>query len=378
MATEENHGSRAGMRALAREYYTSPVTFAQELQAIFANRWLFTVHQSALPQPGSHVLYELASESIIIVRGADGEIRAFHNVCRHRGARLRSCGGELPSGNIRCPYHAWTYGLDGRLLGARCMGEVPEFDRAENSLIAVATVVWEGFVFINLGPAPAPFERAFAPMLTAVTPWQIPRLVLAERVTYDVAANWKLLFQNDAECYHCPIAHPRLNQLTPAELDIDPAFHDIWSGEILGGPMRIERPGGSLTESGDLCGPALVSGPERTHVHYYMLFPNMFLSLLPDYVLVHRLDPLGIDRTRVTCEWLFDPGYREVEASDPRQAVAFWDRVNREDWHVCELVQQGLRSRAFVPGLYSEQERMTAAFDRAYLEALGRSEPDPR
>jgi Rieske 2Fe-2S family protein len=375
MATEENHGS--GARALGGNYYTSNEIFAQEMQRIFSGRWLYTVHQSALPQPGSHVLFSpIASESLMIVRGDDGEIRAFYNVCRHRNARLRSSGGELPASCIRCPYHGWTYGLDGRLRGAPHMGEVSEFDRSEISLIAAATAVWEGFVFINLDPAPLPFERAFAPILTAVAPWQIPRLVIAERVTYDVIANWKLLFQNFNECYHCPIVHPKLNQLTPYNLDIDPALHDIGSGEILGEPMRIERPDGSLTESGELCGPRLVSGPSRTHVHYYSLFPNMFLSLHPDYVLVHRLDPLACDRTRVTCEWLFDPAYRESGDFDPADAVAFWDRVNREDWHACELVQQNARSRVFAPGLYAKLEDMTVEFDRAYLEALGQSEPD--
>jgi Rieske 2Fe-2S family protein len=376
---KQGRRTSGGARALAGNYYTSSAIFAQEMQQLFGARWLCTVHQSTLSQPGSHALYELApvkpgpepvpSESVLIVRGDDGEIRAFYNVCRHRGARLRQVGGQLPGNCIRCPYHAWTFALDGRLLGAPNMGDVAGFDRSEHPLIPVATAIWEGFVFINLAPAPVPFEQAFASILTSFAQWQIPRLVVARQATYEVAANWKLLFQNYSECYHCPTIHPALNQLTPY-LGAD---NDHESGEILGGPMQIQQPEGSMTESGHLCGPALVSGDERMRVYYYTLFPNMFLSLHPDYVLVHRLDPLAIDRTRVVCEWLFDPGYREHEGANPDEAVAFWDRVNREDWQVCELAQQGVRSRGYVPGLYSELESTTAAFDQAYLEALERA-----
>jgi Rieske 2Fe-2S family protein len=375
MVTQSKRTS-GGARALAGNYYTSSAIFAQEMQQLFGSRWLCTVHQSTLPQPGSHTLYELApskpgpepvpNESVLIMRGDDGEIRAFYNVCRHRGARLRQTGGQLSGNCIRCPYHAWTYALDGRLLGAPNMADVAGFERGEHPLIPVSTAIWEGFVFINLDPAPVPFEQAFASILSSFAAWQIPRLVVARRVEYVVAANWKLLFQNYSECYHCPTIHPALNQLTPY-LGAD---NDHVSGEILGGPMQIQEPEGSMTESGHLCAPALVSGAERLRVYYYTLFPNMFLSLHPDYVLVHRLDPLAIDRTRVICEWLFDPTYREQEGANPDEAVAFWDRVNREDWQVCELAQQGVRSRGYVPGMYSELESTTAAFDRAYLEAL--------
>ncbi len=374
---KQGRRTSGGARALAGNYYTSSAIFAQEMQQIFGSRWLCTVHQSALPKPGSHALYELApaqpgpepmpSESVLIVRGDDGAIRAFYNVCRHRGARLRQAGGQLPNNCIRCPYHAWTYALDGRLAGAPNMADVEGFDRGEHSLIPVATAVWEGFVFINLAPNPVPFEQAFASILTQFSAWQIARLVVARQVTYEVAGNWKLLFQNYSECYHCPTIHPALNQLTPY-LGAD---NDHESGEILGGPMQIQQTEGSMTESGHLCGPALVSGAERERVYYYTIFPNMFLSLHPDYVMVHRLDPVAIDRTRVICEFLFDPTWEQA-GGKPDEAVTFWDRVNREDWEVCEIAQQGVRSRGYVPGLYSELESTTAAFDRAYLEALAR------
>lgn len=364
-----------GARALPGRYYTSSAIFAREMEQLFGNRWLYAGRQSELA-PGSTSLFELAPErpgaepvlreSVVIVRGEDDQIRAFHNVCRHRGARLCTIGGQT-QGRIRCPYHAWSYGLDGRLLGAPNMSDVANFDRADYPLLPVATALWEGFVFINLAATPVPFAEAFAPIHDAFTAWGLSRLVPAERVTYEVAANWKLLFQNYAECYHCPIIHPALNQLTPYL----GANNDLQSGEILGGPMQIRQSDASMTVSGHLCAPPLVDGVERQRVYYYTIFPGMFLSLHPDYVLVHRIEPLAIDRTRVICEWLFDPSYEDIEGSDPQEAVNFWDRVNREDWNICELAQLGVVSRAYVPGPYSELESVTAAFDRAYLDALG-------
>lgn len=374
--SERGKRTAGGARTLPGRYYTSSVIFAREMEQIFAKRWLCVGRQSELEQPGSIKLFELAPErpgpepvpreSILIVRGEDDEIRAFYNVCRHRGARLCTVGGHA-QGRIRCPYHAWSYGLDGRLLGAPNMAEVANFDRADYPLISIATALWEGFIFINLSPTPVPFADAFAPISTAFTAWGIARLTVAERVSYDVAANWKLLFQNYAECYHCPIIHPALNQLTPYL----GAENDLEQGEILGGPMQIRQEDASMTVSGHLCGPPLVSGPDRQRVYYYTIFPGMFLSLHPDYVLIHRIEPTAIDRTRVICEWLFDPSYAEMEGADPQQAVTFWDRVNREDWHVCELSQLGVASRGYLPGPYSELESVSAAFDRAYLDALG-------
>jgi Rieske 2Fe-2S family protein len=374
--TERGKRTAGGARALPGRYYTSSAIFAREMEQLFASRWLCAGRVSELEQAGSVMLFELAPEraglepvpreSVLIVRGEDDEIRAFYNVCRHRGARLCTVEGPV-GGRIRCPYHAWSYGLDGRLVGAPNMTEVANFNRADYPLLPVATALWEGFVFINMATEPVPFAEAFAPILDTFMPWGISRLVVGERVTYEVAANWKLLFQNYNECYHCPIIHPALNQLTPYL----GAENDLQAGEILGGPMQIRHADASMTVSGHLCAPPLVDGVERQRVYYYTIFPGMFLSLHPDYVLIHRIEPLAIDRTRVTCEWLFDPSYKDVEGSDPQEAVTFWDRVNREDWHVCELSQLGVVSRGYVPAPYSELESVSAAFDRAYLEALG-------
>lgn len=363
-----------GARALPGQYYTSPAVFAREMDRIFGTRWLCAGRADSLERPGSYRVFEIGAqagalarpESILLVRGEDDRVRAFYNVCRHRGARLCTGDGQA-QGHLRCPYHAWSYALDGRLAGAPNMADVAGFDRANYPLMPVATAVWEGFVFVSLSGAPVPFEQALAPIYSAFSAWQLPRLLVGHRVEYDLAANWKILFQNYNECYHCPTIHPALNQLTPYL----GARNDFEAGEILGGPMQIVEPETSMTESGHLCALPLVEGSERQRVHYYTIFPNLFLSLHPEYVLVHRLEPLAIDRTRVVCEWLFHPAARDQPGFAPEEAVRFWDRVNREDWHVCELTQQGVVSRGYVPGPYAELESVVAAFDRAYLEALG-------
>ncbi len=363
-----------GARSLPGHYYTSSAIFAQEFERIFTKRWLYVGRASEIATVGDFLLFDLAPtragpepvphESIIVVRGSDAEVRSFYNVCRHRGARMCSEAGRGQT--IRCPYHAWTYALDGRLIGAPNMADVAGFSREDYPLRPVATAVWEGFVFINLADEPVPFAEAFAPIHDKLGPWQLDRLVLAQEVEYEVAANWKLLFENYAECYHCPVIHPALNSVTPYR----GAHNDLESGEILGGPMQISEARGSMTKSGRLCGPLLVSGELLAQVYYYTFLPNLFLSLHPDYVLIHRLDPVAIDRTRVRCAWLFDPSYREQPGCDPQEAVVFWDRVNKEDWQVCELSQHGVRSRAYAPGPYAELESVSAAFDRAYLEVI--------
>lgn len=337
------------------------------------HRWLYVCRADELTRAGSYTLFELGRESVIVVRGHDDEIRAFHNICRHRGTRLCKTAGETTRGTFRCPYHAWSYGLDGRLLGAPHMADVVGFDRADYPLIPVASAVWEGGVFINFADAPTPFAEAFAPIHDKLGRWQLARLCVAARRDYDIAANWKLIFENYVECYHCPIIHPALDALTPYR----EADNDLATGEILGGPMQLRAGAESLSEGGARCGPLLVTGPEREQVYYYTVFPALFLALHPDYVVVYRLDPVAIDRTLVRCQWLFDRDYREHPDAEPERAVAFWDRVNHEDQELVELAQQGVLSRAYIPGPYAELESLSAEFDRTYLDALG-DDPDIR
>ena len=271
---------------LPAEYYTSKEIFGEEKERIFGARWLFAGHVSQLSEPGSYFLFELGRESLIVTRDKKSQVRALHNVCRHRGTRMCTETQGSFKGGIQCPYHAWTYGLDGALTGAPNMDDVEGFDKGDFPLNAVSTEVWEGLVFVNFSSATEPFEEAFAPLFEKFSRWHIPELQSVHRTVYDVEANWKLLFQNYSECYHCPTVHPVLNKLTPYRNSIN----DLEEGPFLGGPMRMSIEGGSMTMSGRACAAPLgeITGEDLDLVYYYTLFPNLFLSLHPDYVLIHR------------------------------------------------------------------------------------------
>ncbi|MEW6161158.1 MAG: SRPBCC family protein, partial [Verrucomicrobiota bacterium] len=269
---------------------------------------------------------------------------------------------------IQCPYHAWTYRLDGRLAGAPHMDAVEGFEKALHSLRPIALEVWEGFLFVNFSDNAPPLHTVFAPLNGKFSHWNLPTLRSARRMVYNVQANWKIIFQNYSECYHCPLVHPALSRLSP----YDSAENDLSEGPFLGGFMVINR-GRSLTLSGNACARPVGAITDAAHqrVFYYSIFPNLLLSLHPDYVMVHQLWPEAPDRVRIFCDWFFHPDAFGQADFHPEDAVGFWDMTNRQDWRVCELSQQGISSRAYEPGPYSPRESIPAAWDREYLKALG-------
>jgi Rieske 2Fe-2S family protein len=356
-----------GATTLPQRYFISPEVFAQEQAAIFSAQWVLVGHQSQIGKAGDYFVQEVAGESLIVVRDREGTIRGFYNVCRHRGTRLcEDATGH--SSTIQCPYHAWTYGLDGRLMGAPHMDQVQGFGKADYSLHAVNLALWEGFIFVNLADDPMPLKEWFAPLEGKFSRWNLPRLRSARRIEYDVRANWKLMFENYSECYHCPGVHPMLSKVSP----YDSAENDLTEGPFLGGFMTVDK-GKSLTMSGNACALSVGDGHDLQQVFYYSVFPNMLLSMHPEYIMVHQLWPQSPDRTLILCDWFFhpdaagvtDPGY------NPDDAIEFWDMTNKQDWHVCELSQQGIGSRAYQPGPYSPRESIPAAWDREYLRHLG-------
>ncbi len=348
------------------EYYRSPEVYRRESETIFHRRWLPAGRADALTAPGEYRLLELEGEQLILVRDAGGQVRAHFNVCRHRGTRLCEEAQGRFARSIRCPYHGWTYDWRGRLVGAPNMPA--DFDKPSYSLRPAELAEWAGFLFVHLEGDPPPLAEALAPLAQRCTGWRLAELRVAHQEVYEVAANWKLLFQNYSECYHCPTLHPHLNRLTPYR----DSSNDLEEGPILGGPMRLEGAAGSMTVGGSACAPPLSGDPDVAgRAYYYTIFPGFFLSLFPDYVLTHRLERLEIDRTRVTCQWLFAPEALGGTGFDPGPAVEFWDLTNRQDWHICELAQQGIGSRAYVPGPYSDLESMLGEFDRYYLGVLG-------
>lgn len=362
-----------GQRTLPASAYLSPETWAAELRQVWTARWLCVGRETDLPAAGSYLLRELGAESLIIVRDQKGEVHAHFNVCRHRGTRLcEEQRGKL-NHSIQCPYHAWTYALDGRLMGVPDLETLEGFKKEEHALHSAAVARWEGFLFVNLAAEPEPFEEAFAPLLGKWSAWNLPHLIPLAHLDYDVAANWKLVMENYSECYHCSPLHPSLVKLSPS----NSGGNDLREGAFLGGFMDVTQPGGSLTTSGRACG--LPVGPlapaDLQRVYYYTLFPNVLLSLHHDYVMVHTLWPQGPGRTRIECEWLFHPDTAKTPGFSPQEGVRFWDQVNRQDWHVSELTQLGVASSRYAPGPYSAREAMSAAFDREYLRAMANGAP---
>jgi Rieske 2Fe-2S family protein len=367
--------SAHGQHTLAGEFFTSDAVWREEQERIFRRRWLYAGHVSQLPKPGSYFLFEVAGESVIVLRGDDGLVRAHHNLCRHRGSRLcLEARGELGKA-IQCPYHAWTYELDGALRAAPNMHDVEGFRREDHGLLPAHVAEYEGLLFVNLSVEPEPFDEAMAPLRGRFERWRIGELVSVHQTVYEVAANWKLFFHNYSECYHCPGVHPHLNKLTPYKN----TTNDLVDGAVLGGPMWMSNPDGSMTMGGERCA-ALLPGlgePDRGHVLYYTLFPSMFLSLHPDYVLVHRAAPLTREATRIFCDWYFHPDAVARPGFDPQPAIDFWDLTNRQDWELCANTHKGVTSAAYLPGPYSDLESQLAAFDREYLRAMGRESRPP-
>jgi len=354
----------AAAKTLPQQYFVSDEIFRQEQEQLFSKQWILVGHQSQIVRNGDYFVAEVNRESLIVVRDKNGRIHGFFNVCRHRGTRLKedACGHASA---IQCPYHAWTYRLDGRLIGAPHMDEVPGFDKADYSLRAVNLALWEGFIFINLDENAMPLEEWFAELNGKFSHWNMSILRPAKRVEYDVQANWKLMFENYSECYHCPGVHPQLQKVSP----YDSAENDLREGPFLGGFMKI-NPGKSLTMSGNACAAFVGKIENLQQVFYYSIFPNMLLSLHPEYVMVHQLWPHSPERTLIVCDWLFHPDAFNRSDFKPDDAIEFWNMTNTQDWHVCELSQQGIASRVYEPGPYSSRESIPAAWDRYYLSMM--------
>lgn len=357
-----------GVHTLPARYYTDPEHFERELAAIHYDMWLAAGRTEQIPTAGSYFLRQVGRASVIVVRDADGTVSAFHNVCRHRGTLLCTQAEGRFAGRIQCPYHAWTYGLDGALLAAPHMDKVQGFREPDYPLRRVATSVWDGHIFINLSEAPLPFESHIAGLARKFRPWRMEELKRVERKVYQLHANWKLVIQNYSECLHCPNAHPQLSRkshyLSGENEPPQPTY--------LGGHMELREGVASLSTDGenDRSCFAGLSPKDRRRVYYYAILPNMLLNLHPDYMLTFTLWPLAVDRTEVVCEWHFHPDEMAKPGFDPTSAIEFWDVTNRQDWELSDLAQAGIASLGYRPGPYSNREELLHAFDQWLLERV--------
>ena len=360
---------KQGAKTLAGKYYTSEEIFTKEQEKIFAKSWNCVGRASQLTIAGDYFLATVAGESLIIVKDSAGKFHAHFNVCRHRGTRV--C--VEPSGHflkhMQCAYHAWTYGTDGKLVTAPHMFEAQSFDKNNYGLFQAHIAQWEGFLFVNIDPKAKPFNAVFKPYKKLISRFDLPGLTVGHRVTYNVAANWKLLFQNYNECLHCPTMHPQLSVTLP----FTSSTNDLTEGPFLGGPMAIRPPHKSATIDGRACGRFIsdkIPVNDKTRAYYYTLMPNLFLSIHPDYANYYLIHPIDVNHTRVESEWMFHPDTIADKKNNMKGAIDFWDLTNRQDWGIVQRNQLGVTSRRYVPGPYSPRESIPAAWDREYLHQI--------
>jgi Rieske 2Fe-2S family protein len=352
-------------RLLPARTYHDPAILQWERDHIVRTDWVLVAREEDVAEPTSFIRVDLDGEDIIVVRGRDMAVRAFYNVCQHRGTAVeeRECGKVV---RFQCPYHAWIYDLEGTLIRAKHTDDLEDFSFAEYSLRPIHVATWQGFIFLSLSAdEPGPIEEHLGDLVDQFARFDFRNLRSAKQIVYDVNANWKFIAENYSECYHCPGVHPQLNKLTPYDLGGDYDPHGAWQGgwmELVDGAetMALDGGHGSRHNRPPMCG---MTDEDNRRIYYYVLWPLAFLSIHPDYLLVHRLEPIAPDRTRVICDWLFEPETIAKPDFDPSEPIEFWDLTNRQDWHVCELQQRGTRSRTWVSGRYSNNEPSVQAFD---------------
>jgi len=365
---------------LPSTWYRSDAIFALEKERIFCREWLCVARAEELSEPGSYRVLDLLGESILLVRNRERQLRAFYNVCRHRGSRLcresaavhggtpALLGGGIGAGRITCPYHQWSYDLDGRLIGAPYLSTEPGFDKTLFSLYPVALECWGGFVFLNLTPAKAaPLAAQLGAIPERIARYPLEQLRIGHTIRYEVAANWKVICENYNECYHCAGVHPELCAVVPAFKDRGGAHLD-W---LRGIP---HRPGAyTFTSSGTSRRRAFPSLNEDERVRHKgeLIYPNLFLSLACDHAAVFILEPKSAVRTQIVCHFLFEPYELAQPHFDASDASNFWDLVNRQDWAICAAVQQGISTRVHERGYYAPMEDFNLDIRRYVLERIG-------
>ena len=340
--------------------YTDPAVLAWEQRHFFAGTWtcIGRIEDLTLDDGGrplSQRALMAGDVAVLLTVAADGaQVRAFANTCRHRGHELLPEGGTADSRAVTCPYHAWSYGLDGAVIAAPEFNEVATFDRARYPLVALPVELWHGWVFVNATGTAAPFADHLGVLDELVAPYAPEKLVLLARHSYEVAANWKIATENYHECYHCPLIHPELCQVSPPTSGENYDLQGAW----VGGSMELAPEAVTMSLSGASSG-VPIEGVDPREVIYLGLFPNLLISVHPDYIMTHRFVALAPDRTWIECSWYF-----ASPDVDPAYAVDFWDLTNRQDWAACESVQRGLASPHFAPGPLAPSEDAVHQFVR--------------
>lgn len=352
-------------KSLPRSFYTDASLFQREKRELFARNWTCVGREEDVAAPGATLVLDVLGESVIVARQKDGSLRAHYNVCRHRGARIcaddSKWGLELRGGAmgefIRCPYHQWTYGLDGQLLNAPQLSGTSDFDPSKFSLRPIGVATWGGFIFLKLAPGDDDVvSRALGEEIGAaphrLVNYPLAKLKTARTISYDVAANWKIIAENYNECYHCGGVHPELCAIVPlfrsgGGLGLDwengiPHRDGAWTYTLTGDTNR--KPFDGLSDF------------EKTRHKGELIYPNLMLSMSAEHGAAFLLHPVAPNRTRVEVRFLFDPNEMARGDFEPSDAVDFWDITNRQDWAVCERVQLGMNSASHDHAHYAPME----------------------
>jgi phenylpropionate dioxygenase-like ring-hydroxylating dioxygenase large terminal subunit len=340
------------MATLPGRHYTNPSIFALERSRIFESMWIAAARVSELDAPGRFKTVEIGGESVLLVRGRDGRLRAFFNICRHRGAKLCTEPAGAVRRALQCPYHAWTYDLDGKLIAAPNLTRMRDIDRTEYGLVPVHLREWLGYAWVCLAEEPPSFDETVRDAVTtrlgedtAIDRWRLADLEVGHRIVYEVKANWKLIVENFMECYHCATIHPELTEVLPEFADGYAAQYYVGHGAEFGAEIE------GFTVDGSAGFGTLEHIDENHDRRYYAVTvnPQVFINLVPDHVIFHRMYPLAPDRTIVECDWLYaaDVVARDDDVS---RSVELFHRVNQQDFDACERCQPAMSSRIYAHG----------------------------
>jgi Rieske 2Fe-2S family protein len=360
---------------LPREYYKSDDLLDREVDRIFTRQWTFVAHESQIPQAGDFVVEEIVGESLIIVRGDEGEVNAFFNVCRHRGYRF--C--EQASGRANrfiCPYHQWSYGRDGRVLNVPGAPDGEFFDYADWGLQRAHVTVWHGLIFVALGEtAPSDLHSALDEHAAGMVPAQPERCKEAFREAYAVQTNWKALLENYLECYHCRGSHPELCH----SMSVDGTYQSTsgWIGEYFSGSMPMKPGVKTASMDGQLVSTPLAGYAELDEIPDNLGGGFGIIPLLTrvichaDHMLVHLLRPVDVSHTVWDTRWFVHEDAVEGVDYDLDRLTEVWRATNREDIRLCEGAFRGVRSRRFVPGpLHPQREAAIRSALDTYLTLM--------
>ena len=387
-------GKQPPKRALDQDFYTDPDIYQRDLERIYMRSWLYAGHVSEIPKTGDWFLFELGKESVIIIRSESDEINALVNVCRHRGSRIRSEASGC-SRRLTCPYHGWTYALDGSLLVAAHMNE--DFDKSEKSLARIHCEVLEGMIYVNFDENASSFEPVRKNLTECLRPYRLDKAKVAHRASYPIAANWKLSVENYTECYHCATAHKEYSaghslakpEARSSELMkevmaragacglSDKAINRIYlDAEGFGADYAYERYplwNGHITGSDDGKPVAPLMGEIKDYdggCTDFQVGPVTFALAYCDHVVIYRFTSVSQDRSECDITWLVNGDAEEGKDYKKERLTWLWDVTTHADKKIIEQNAKGVASRFYRPGPLSKMETYTWRFLEWYLDTI--------